>query len=266
MSRKIPQLPEETADGTLIAWVNLPEAGLVEESEIQHFIRHHPEIFEDPVWRLELSDDQKTLVYAIRQHLRAAWDAPDRRTGEWYIFVLRDLYARAARQRYYAEAAKEAAKTVPAVFARFQMLSAQMRVPGETYAEHAKRVASRLKELGPEEYARLPYSQNEAAEIRDRLADPKPSGFRDTFRDLFESGMLVQPPPPLVPFEYLMSHLQRQLHRAIHCANPACRRPYFFKEEGVRTKTYCSDECWRPMRLESQRRYWKKTNPGRRGD
>lgn len=63
------------------------------------------------------------------------------------------------------------------------------------------------------------------------------AGIAAFWRRVTESGMLVYPPPPLLPFEDVMYYLQRQSHHLIHCANPLCPAPYFFKMDGYERRS-----------------------------
>jgi hypothetical protein len=73
---------------------------------------------------------------------------------------------------------------------------------------------------------------------------------------LRHSGMWPWEYPPETPFDLLMRYLQHHSREALHCKNPGCVAPYFFKEEGKRTQTYCSEVCSREARLASKSRWW----------
>jgi hypothetical protein len=67
--------------------------------------------------------------------------------------------------------------------------------------------------------------------------------------------------PPVTPFEAAIFHFQRQGKRVRHCPNADCLAPYFFASK--KNQQYCSPECARPARLESQRR-WAREHPGKK--
>jgi len=77
-------------------------------------------------------------------------------------------------------------------------------------------------------------------------------------------GLVVDDPPRDVPFERIMYHFQRRLRSALHCANPDCPAPYYFKEDGVRTQKYCCEDCSQAARKDSQDRYWHEKGKQRR--
>jgi hypothetical protein len=60
--------------------------------------------------------------------------------------------------------------------------------------------------------------------------------------------------PPVTPFEAVIFYFQHQGTRARRCPNAECPAPYFFLSK--KGQEYCSPECARPARLESQRRWW----------
>jgi hypothetical protein len=68
--------------------------------------------------------------------------------------------------------------------------------------------------------------------------------------------------PDETPFEAAMFYLTRLTHRMLHCPNPDCAAPYFFKPIGTKVQKFCSPECANPSRRESKRR-WHRENRGK---
>jgi len=64
------------------------------------------------------------------------------------------------------------------------------------------------------------------------------------------------PPPPvtLTPFWQAIERLESQTHRARRCKNPDCPAPFFFVNR--KGQEYCSDDCRKPARAASKRRWW----------
>jgi hypothetical protein len=75
--------------------------------------------------------------------------------------------------------------------------------------------------------------------------------FGEKFASLTYPGV-----PDGTPFEAAMFYLTRLTHRMLHCPNPACAAPYFFKPIGTKVQKFCSPECANPSRKESKRRWW----------
>lgn len=77
-------------------------------------------------------------------------------------------------------------------------------------------------------------------------------------RDLFESQSsndVFPPLPDLTAFEAAMIHLQNGLvHRMLHCPNPDCAAPYFFR--GEKGQKSCSPECGDWLRRKSKLRWY----------
>jgi hypothetical protein len=86
-------ITREKAEKLLLDWANLRISK--DEGPLRRLVVRYPEVF------IPLSLDQ-TFADAPRQawelerllgHLRKAWDAPDRRHRDWYIFHLRAKYS-----------------------------------------------------------------------------------------------------------------------------------------------------------------------------
>ena len=72
-------------------------------------------------------------------------------------------------------------------------------------------------------------------------------------------GLLIEPPLPDTAFDRVARYFSNHLRDALHCPNPDCARPYFFKNEEMRTQKYCSAECSRAARLNAKAEWWERT-------
>ena len=61
-------------------------------------------------------------------------------------------------------------------------------------------------------------------------------------------------PPAITEIEAALFYLHRNLRRALYCPNPECPAPYFLSTK--KGQKFCSPECAKPSRLDSQRRWW----------
>lgn len=211
MGNRTKVVNESRAEEILTAWANFMHRAEDDQRAWERLASRWPEVFRDPVGRHVAGDDIGGFV-RIRNRLREAWDEHDQRAREWYVYKVRDLYARAVR---VAEIDRP-----------------NLPPEGQTVSE----------------------AENERV--------PSPAGRRLARLLAFEMGD-DSPPPPL-PFEDVMYHFQRRLRYALHCANPLCPAPYFFKQEGVRTQRYCSPDCAHTARLESKGRWWNEVGKARR--
>jgi hypothetical protein len=62
------------------------------------------------------------------------------------------------------------------------------------------------------------------------------------------------PPTQALPLETLVYHFRRNSERALHCPNPECPAPYFFRQK--KGQIHCSPECADAARCASKRRWW----------
>lgn len=62
-------------------------------------------------------------------------------------------------------------------------------------------------------------------------------------------------PLPMTEFEASVFYLHKNLRRALYCPNTECPAPYFFANR--KNQRFCSPECAKPSRVESQRRWWQ---------
>jgi hypothetical protein len=77
----------------LLAWANLPETHDRFAQDQKRLLRRYPEIFRFSAL------DTRNMILSVRSHLRAAWDAPDSRVRDWYIFKVRQIYKRHLESR-----------------------------------------------------------------------------------------------------------------------------------------------------------------------
>jgi len=89
----------------------------------------------------------------------------------------------------------------------------------------------------------------------------KPSRRKPERDSYFGSGR--EPAPKLTVLEQVLFHFQRIAEtRAMHCRNPDCQHPYFFKPVGQRTAAYCSADCSEVARRQTFRSSQKKRREG----
>jgi hypothetical protein len=63
-----------------------------------------------------------------------------------------------------------------------------------------------------------------------------------------------EPPAVITPVEAATFYLQHNRDRALHCPNPECPAPYFFRTK--KGQKFCSPECAKPSQRESKRQWW----------
>jgi hypothetical protein len=92
-------IARKDAEVLLLDWANLTD----DEQAIRRLIRRHEHILNS----LKLGLQEKVFgfkfqmfdLFRLRDHLRKAWDARDRRMREWHIFQLRRLFSEMTRDR-----------------------------------------------------------------------------------------------------------------------------------------------------------------------
>jgi len=162
---------------------------------------------------------------ALRHLLREAWMSPDPRDKEWFCFSLRRFHAEV--MRLVQTFTEDDGKTLLQVL---QGRNSQIN----SMLERAGKAGSRFT--------------------------PAQQSYHILYGELYGVA-LKERPVPMNDFETIAFHLQRNLHRALYCPNPECQEPYFFANK--KGQKFCSPECARPARLESQRRWWR-DNRGKR--
>jgi len=222
------EFDETLAEEILMEWANLEDPiSPKSDRAIARLVTRYPAIFQNPV--ADTTPGAEWMwIGGIRQHLRAAWDAADSRERDWYIFKIRDLYNRIALLFQESRADRGAAKTEDKLL--MKALGSVVPGPQELPAE-----SSGFEEIG-----------------------------RSVWERFVQVGLWVEPPPTITPFEQVMYSFQCRSRSALHCPNPSCPAPYFFRQEGDRGRRYCGDDCSRQGRLESKSRWWDTTGKARR--
>jgi hypothetical protein len=72
-----------------------------------------------------------------------------------------------------------------------------------------------------------------------------------------------EPPAVITPVEAAIFYLRHNRDRALHCPNPECPAPYFFRSK--KSQKYCSLECAKPAQRDSKKRWWA-DNRAKRSD
>lgn len=79
------------AERLLTEWANIPDPQSVHaDAAIARLIGRYPQVFPEPA-QDRPHHHWETVLY-VRGYLRKAWDAPDSRHRDWYIFKVRDTY------------------------------------------------------------------------------------------------------------------------------------------------------------------------------
>jgi hypothetical protein len=68
----------------------------------------------------------------------------------------------------------------------------------------------------------------------------------------------VSAPPPISPFDDVLTYFLSIIHKALRCTRDGCETPYFIKGKGVRTQRYC-EKCGVLVRRDQQNKYWEET-------
>ena len=99
----------------------------------------------------------------------------------------------------------------------------------------------------------------DAARSSAGLSPETPSDIPATFE---EAKRFIQQsePPPVSHLEAASVFLATNLRRTLYCPNGECVTPYNFRTK--MGQKFCSPECARPSRLESQRRWWHQHGKG----
>jgi hypothetical protein len=216
-------MDEKRNERVLLCWVNLPEAPT--EKELAHLESTYPKVFRNSPIGAEIAGGDVRWKLGVREHLRAAWHAPSHDEQQRIIYALRRLYGRFSRMN--DERMLKASFKEQVLAGKFT----ESNLPSETRAERVL-----------DDYKRLVVDRDERLDA--------------AHRELDEWGLRVEPPPPVTLFDSVLKYFQNNFRRALHCPNPACRRPYFFKSESKRTQTYCSDKCSRAVRLATKAQWW----------
>jgi hypothetical protein len=167
----------------LLDWANVPET-LKEFSDAgARLLLRYPEIFHDSL------KASQSMILSVRDHLRAAWDAPDSRVRDWYIFRVRQIYkTHLENQR----------KSSTSVIHRDVLEGIEIKRSGPLDLSQLQAFAQAVQR----------FSKQASAQIW--TAPP-------------------EEPPPQTQFELAMFHFQRIGNKAAHCKGPECLAPYFFR-------------------------------------
>lgn len=169
----------------LLEWANLPETHDRFAEDERRLLRRYPEIFSGS------ARDTRNIILSVRNHLRAAWDAPDSRVRDWYIFRVRQIH------KHYLENRNKG--LLKPIIHRDSL---------ESYPGHRS--------------AAMDSSTLEA--IARAIGDPFSP------RRLIWSEA-PEEPPSQTPFERIMSTFHRIGARAAHCKYAECPTPYFFRDK-----------------------------------
>jgi hypothetical protein len=63
-----------------------------------------------------------------------------------------------------------------------------------------------------------------------------------------------EPPAVITAVEAISFYLRHNRNNALHCPNPTCPAPYFFRSK--KSQKFCSPECAKPSLRESKRAWW----------
>jgi hypothetical protein len=93
-------IARKDAEALLLDWANLPDE---QEDAIRRLMRRHGKT----LGPLKLEHQEKVFgfkfqmfdLFRMRDYLRKAWDAKDRRTREWHIFQMRSFFSVLTRMR-----------------------------------------------------------------------------------------------------------------------------------------------------------------------
>jgi hypothetical protein len=100
-------LPIEQSEVATVAFAGLPPDAYPDkpalsrvDQAIKRMIKRHPEIFRviesgsepPPDAESQITDTEWEIAARIQQLLRKAWEAPDGRARDWFIFKARDSY------------------------------------------------------------------------------------------------------------------------------------------------------------------------------
>jgi hypothetical protein len=88
-------ISRKRAERLLLDWANLPNLAYkgTNEGPIQRMLMHYPDVFEGfSANGIKARGELIGTLIVVRDDLRKAWDAPDSRHREWYLFKLRDFF------------------------------------------------------------------------------------------------------------------------------------------------------------------------------
>jgi hypothetical protein len=188
------------------------------------------------------------MVLGVRTYIRAAWEAPDHRHREWYIFKLREIYGQFVQEALPCTTPDSAevhvqihGETLPlqptktikrSIRERYDAIRRSL-VPGTMLSTNADMLDLRLTSTDAGEY------QSQARYV---------GAWTHTWRQ----G--PREPPPQTAFEQAAFHFHRVAKRAQCCNNSDCPAPYFFIVK--KGQKYCTQKCAAAGEREAKRRWW----------
>jgi hypothetical protein len=203
----------------LLDWANVPET-IPEISDAgARLLRRYPQIFQASL------KASQSMILSVRNHLRAAWDAPDVRVRDWYIFRVRQIY-----KTHLENEGKSFSTSIIHRDILEGIEIKELKNPGSLDLSQLQKYVDALQRL------------SKVAKMRIWAAPP-------------------EDPPPQTQFELAMFHFQRIGNKAAHCKNPGCPAPYFFRTRN--NQQYDSPKCSGEAQRESKRRWWREHKPKR---
>ncbi len=225
----------------LLAWVNLPcgDGRLPSRDDISDLIAVDPKFFQGTS-AAGLTEEDLLWIVGVNQHLKAAWMAQNQQARQFYLYRLRDMYMSkiAVRDKILNP---EFAGLTP------QQMAAAILTGKPAWVENipANKLLAR---------AEMPTDQKGLDNIGWGLLWENQK-ILNTFMILEGMGVVVAPLPPQTDFDDLLAFFLTISNRALRCSGVGCRRPFFFKGEGVRTQSYCAD-CQLDATHRRQNKYW----------
>jgi hypothetical protein len=181
-------------------------------------------------------------------YLRQAWDAPDPRHRDWYIFKLREIYGEFRKPLL----GTMTGKAWPWDFAR----SDPDEVPTRMNRNTTREILARYRNIGGRAglLAALDTAVRGASEPRSKetLTPEMIASWLSSWNRTW--SLRPKEPPPQTPFEQAAFQFHRVAARARHCNNFDCPAPYFFARR--KGQKYCTPKCAGVGEREAKRRWW----------
>jgi hypothetical protein len=237
------------AERLLVDWANLPDNGEPRfAAAVGRLTKLYPEIFGRSA---SVSHDIQLMISSISIHLRRAWDAPDPRHREWYIFAVRQTYGQFV----------ERVLLPPFSPSQDNRADSGFKIDEKKKREIHARFAGICSWLPASAHTRqvLPFTPSPTSILQgQRIPKMSDVGAHQELRFLraWTTTWSSSPkgPPPKTPFEDAAVRFQRIAVYARHCSNPECPAAYFFaKKKGQK---YCSVKCAADGQREAKRRWW----------
>jgi len=201
------------------------------------------------------------MILGVRMYLRAAWDAPDLRHREWYVFKLRDIYGQFVRTSpFWAWGVQpiapirptypEGRKTEMNPKAKRDIFSKYLQIIRTFVAKHE------AKPVHTDIFGRFPIGGAVAEHAVEPVVHPEMHRKVVRYINDWSATWSETPkgPPPQTAFEHTIFHFQRAARRARHCIYVECPAPYFLNVK--KSQKYCSKKCAAAGEREAKRRWW----------